>query len=150
MSTVYTIGFTSKSAAEFFGLLKAAGVKTVFDTRLNNTSQLAGFSKREDLRFFLEAICNMGYVESKDLAPDKKLLKSYQQKELTWDSYAAEYTNGLIRRNVERLVDKSVADAGCLLCSEHLPHHCHRRLAAEYLQAQWGSVFEIKHLVGFK
>ncbi|WP_296892299.1 DUF488 domain-containing protein [Thiobacillus sp.] len=147
MSTVYTIGFTRKPAATFFGLLKRAGVRMVIDTRVNNLSQLAGFSKREDLRYFLEAICNIDYVESKDLAPEKNILKRYQQKELTWEAYAAEYTNGLVRKNAERLVDQAIVDQGCLLCSEHLPHHCHRRLAAEYLQAHWGKTFEIRHLI---
>jgi uncharacterized protein (DUF488 family) len=50
---LFTIGFTQKSAREFFTALKDAGVKRVVDVRLNNNSQLAGFSKKDDLPYFL-------------------------------------------------------------------------------------------------
>jgi len=33
-----------------------------------------------------------------------------------------------------------------LLCSEDKPHHCHRRLVAEYLAQHWANV-EIVHLL---
>jgi uncharacterized protein (DUF488 family) len=150
MSTIFTIGFTGKSAPVFFDLLTTAGIKTVLDTRLNNTSQLAGFSKKEDLRFFLSEIGDIKYIESKDLAPEKSLLKRYQRKEVSWEVYEEEYINLLEKRNVERLIDRDVVSGGCLLCSEHLPHNCHRRLAAEYLQSHWGASFDIKHLVNTK
>ena len=150
MNTIFTIGFTGKPASVFFDLLRRAGIKTVLDTRLNNTSQLAGFSKKDDLRFFLNEICDIKYIETKDLAPEKSLLKQYQRKEVTWEAYEAEYINLLEKRNVERLIDRNVVDGGCLLCSEHLPHNCHRRLAAEYLQSHWGSSFDIKHLINTK
>ena len=68
---LYTIGFTKKSAEEFFEKLKGAGVKRIADIRLNNTSQLAGFAKQEDLVYFLKTICGIGYVHLPQLAPDK-------------------------------------------------------------------------------
>jgi len=43
---LYTIGFTKKNARQFFETLKTAGVKRLVDIRLNNQSQLAGFTKR--------------------------------------------------------------------------------------------------------
>ena len=52
--SVFTIGFTKKNAKEFFEKLRQAGVQRVIDVRLNNKSQLAGFSKREDLTYFLD------------------------------------------------------------------------------------------------
>ena len=54
--TIYTIGFTKKSADKFFNLLKTNQVRKVIDVRLNNVSQLAGFAKRDDLIFFLKEI----------------------------------------------------------------------------------------------
>ncbi len=66
---LFTIGFTKKTAEEFFSRLLKAGVKRVIDIRLNNVSQLAGFAKRDDLRYFLRAIGQMDYVHRPDLAP---------------------------------------------------------------------------------
>ena len=46
---IYSIGFTKKSAGEFFGALKTAGIERLLDVRLNNTSQLAGFAIRPQI-----------------------------------------------------------------------------------------------------
>jgi uncharacterized protein (DUF488 family) len=147
MEELFTIGFTEKRAADFFGLLREANIKAVIDVRLNNKSQLSGFAKKDDLRFFLKEIVKIDYVEATDLAPEADMLKRYQRKEIFWEEYADRYLNLISKRNVERLVEKSFLIGSCLLCSEHLPHHCHRRLAAEYLNSQWGSHLKITHLV---
>ncbi|MGF6770085.1 uncharacterized protein (DUF488 family) [Paraburkholderia sp. GAS199] len=144
---VATIGFTGKSAKSFFDLLARAGVKTVLDVRLNNTSQLAGFAKKQDLAFFLKQICSAAYIEVKDLAPEAALLKRYQSKLLAWDDYADAYLELLAKRRVESALDAAMFDSACLLCSEHLPHRCHRRLALEYLNSQWGGRLAVTHLV---
>jgi len=62
---IFTIGFTKKSAEEFFTLLKDAGVRRVIDIRLNNTSQLAGFAKARDLEYFLKAILGIGRLRTR-------------------------------------------------------------------------------------
>ncbi len=142
----FTIGFTEKPASKFFTLLRNAGVKSLLDVRLNNTSQLAGFAKKDDLSFFLKEICNISYREVKDLAPSKSILSSYQKAELDWSKYEELYLNEISRRSVERLVEQSWFDHGCLLCSEHKPHFCHRRLAVEYLNEHWGLSMSVKHL----
>jgi len=145
---ILTIGFTQKSAERFFTLLKNSGAKRVVDVRLNNVSQLAGFAKRDDLRFFLKNLCGMEYVHVSELAPKKEMLKAYQDKKLTWEQYETEYLNLMAQRRIEASVGKSVIDGGCLLCSEDKPHHCHRRLVAEYLKSHWPDEnMEIKHLV---
>jgi uncharacterized protein (DUF488 family) len=147
MDEIFTIGFTEKRASAFFDLLMRSGTKTVIDVRLNNKSQLSGFAKRDDLEYFLREIGNIGYVEARDLAPDAEMLSSYQKKGLSWDAYSDRYLNLIAKRNVERLLDKNQIFGNCLLCSEHLPHHCHRRLAAEYLNNHWGGNLKITHLV---
>ncbi len=144
---IFTIGFTEKRASDFFNLLRKENIKAVIDVRLNNKSQLSGFAKKDDLRFFLQEIGRISYVEATDLAPEADMLKRYQRKEISWEEYADRYLNLISMRNVERLIDKNILIGSCLLCSEHLPHHCHRRLAAEYLNAQWGNHLTITHLV---
>lgn len=143
---VATIGFTNKSAEKFFGLLRRAKVRTLLDVRLNNISQLAGFAKKPDLKYFLSELVGAEFIELRDLAPEKEVLKRYQKKELSWDSYAAEYVELLAKRRVESNLDIALFDKGCLLCSEDKPHYCHRRLAVEYLNSRWDNKLRVAHL----
>lgn len=142
---ISTIGFTKKNASKFFGLLKKAGVKRVVDVRLNNVSQLAGFAKRDDLAFFLKSICDVDYVHLPELAPTKIMLDDYKKKHKDWRRYEREFLDLMERRKIESKIPEDVISEGCLLCSEDQPHHCHRRLVAEYLRDHWGTI-EIKHL----
>jgi uncharacterized protein (DUF488 family) len=142
----YTIGFTKKNAEVFFKFLNENDVERLIDVRLNNVSQLAGFAKRDDLRFFLAEICGAEYLHLPDLAPTKDILDAYKKKGMSWERYEDQFLNLMARRNIERTIDKSILDQGCLLCSEHEPHHCHRRLVVEYLNDSWGSILQVKHL----
>ena len=112
--------------------------------RLNNVSQLAGFAKRDDLSYFVHNICGMEYEHLPALAPSKNMLDDYKKNGGSWDSYAEKFLHLMAQRRIES-IDKSTIDGGCLLCSEDKPHHCHRRLVAEYLRDKWHDV-EIKHL----
>jgi len=142
---LFTIGFTKKSAEQFFTRIKNAGVKRVLDIRLKRDSQLAGFAKERDLRFFLPTICSIDYRIVPELAPTDALLTAYKKEGAKWDFYEREFNRLLEQRRVEEKLDKSFFDFGCLLCSESTAEQCHRRLVAEYLQRRWGDV-EIKHL----
>jgi len=142
----FTIGFTQKSAEQFFSLIRKNEIKRIVDTRLNVTSQLAGFAKKNDLTFFLKELCQADYIHLLDLAPTKPMLDAYKNKAITWESYADKFTNLMAQRNIERIINKSLLDNGCLLCSEHLPHQCHRRLVAEYLSQHWDENIRIVHL----
>lgn len=142
---IFTIGFTKKSAEEFFSLLRRPGLVRVVDVRLNNTSQLAGFTKKGDLRFFLRVINGLDYVHLPELAPTKEILDSYKKRGGDWSIYEREFIALLEARRIRERVPKDLIDGGCLLCSEPTPERCHRRLVAEYLQEAWGNV-SIIHL----
>ena len=144
---VKTIGFTQKSAQRFFTLLKETDVRTVLDVRLNNTSQLAGFSKKPDLEFFLSNLLDINYIDLRELTPERDHLKRYQSGDLSWDDYASAYIEVLAKRRVESNLDVTMFDGACLLCSEHTPDRCHRRLALEYLNSQWSNRLTIQHLL---
>lgn len=146
MIRLYTIGFTEKTAATFFTLLKTAGVKKIIDTRLNNVSQLAGFAKGKDLEYFAKEIGDMGYEHNINLAPTKELLSSYRDKTITWAEYETAYISLLDARNIIQDMDFEKLNDNCLLCSEHKPEICHRRLLAEYLQEE-NKEIEIIHLI---
>lgn len=143
---IYTIGFTKKTAAEFFGTLQQAGIKRLIDVRLNNTSQLAAFAKRDDLEFFLNEICGAEYHHRPDLSPTQDFLDAFKKKAIGWEEYQSRFTALLKQREVEKTLDKRLFELPTvLLCSEPTPEQCHRRVVAEYLAANWGDV-RIVHL----
>lgn len=143
---IHTVGFTKKSAKEFFALLKASGAKHLLDIRLNNTSQLAGFTKRDDLKYFLQQLLNMEYREIPELAPDEVILKEYR-KTKDWRKYEDSYKQLLISRHPEKQISSKMLEEGIvLLCSEAKADRCHRRLAAEYLTKSISLSIKIVHL----
>lgn len=143
---IHTIGFTKKSAEKFFGLLRASGATTLVDVRLNNISQLAGFAKRDDLSYFLDELCGMAYAHRPDLAPTQPMLDEYKKHGAGWATYEDRFLELMGRRGIEEAVPRELLDNAVLLCSEDKPHHCHRRLVAEYFAQHWDSV-TIEHLI---
>lgn len=145
MPKLYTIGFTQKNAERFFGLLSDAGVRTLIDTRLNNKSQLAGFSKSSDLPYFLATISRIGYRHAPEMAPTQDILDEFKKRKGSWPEYEKRFLALLEDRQLAQRVTWSELDSACLLCSEHSPVHCHRRLVAEYFKKHKPSI-EIVHL----
>lgn len=138
---IYTIGFGRKSAREFFGALRTAGIKQLLDIRLHNTSQLAGFAKRDDLAFFLAELCGASYRHEPLLAPTEELLKTYGKRKRDWPEYESRFRALLVERRIEEKLDRALFDKPTVvLCSEPTAERCHRRLVAEYLERQWGNL----------
>ena len=143
---IYTIGFTKKTAAQFFGLIRTAGITRLLDVRLNNVSQLAGFTKRDDLAFFAREICGVDYLHMPLLAPTQAMLDSLKKHKGAWADYESAFLELMVQREIERKLDNRLFSARTvMLCSEPTADHCHRRLVAEYLEEKWGG-FEIHHL----
>lgn len=143
---VYTIGFTKKTAAQFFESIKHAGIRRVVDVRLNNSSQLAAFTKKDDLAYFLRGLCGMEYIHIPALAPTKELLDAYKKQKGSWQLYESNFVELLKNRKIQETLDRNLFDVPCvLLCSEATADCCHRRLVAEYLRDYWGNI-SITHL----
>ena len=141
---IYTIGFTRKSAREFFDTLRDHGIKRLIDVRLNNVSQLAGFSKKDDLEFFLREILDAEYHHMPLLAPTQDLLAAYRGKQIGWEGYADGFRRLVEERRIETMLDrKSFETPTVLLCTEPTQDTCHRRLVVEYLDAVWGDVYGV-------
>lgn len=136
---VFTIGFTKTPAADFFDKLKQAGVKRLLDVRLNNTSQLAAYAKRDDLKYFLKTICKASYEHEPLLAPTKKMLDDYKKYKGTWEQYEEEFLALMSDRKIESQVERATfeSEPTVLLCSELTAEHCHRRLVLDYLEPVW-------------
>jgi uncharacterized protein (DUF488 family) len=143
---VYSIGFTKKTAAEFFTALRQAEIRRLLDVRLHNASQLAGFTKRENLPFFLKELCGADYLHESLLTPAPDLLEGYRKKRISWQEYEPRFRSTLADRAVEKKIDKTLFHIPTvLLCSEVTATRCHRRLILEYLQEKWGGI-DIVHL----
>lgn len=143
---IYTIGFTKKTAAQFFSALKTASIEQLVDVRLNNVSQLAGFAKKEDLAYFLSEICGAEYKHEPLLAPTQDLLDEYKKQKGSWDVYERQFLSLMEERQIENQIPKELfSKRTVLLCSENTADQCHRRLVIEYLQEKWGNI-SVKHL----
>jgi uncharacterized protein (DUF488 family) len=143
---VATIGFTKSNAEHFFERLRKAGVKKLIDVRLHNTSQLAGFAKSDDLAYFLKKIGGIEYVHQPILAPTDSILKAFKKEKGDWDVYQGRFLQLMEERKIEQRLKPEMLESACLLCSEATPHHCHRRLVCEYLNAKWSGLLNVKHL----
>jgi uncharacterized protein (DUF488 family) len=145
-----TIGFSGKTAREFFALLRQSGVETVIDVRQNRSGQLSAFAKYPDLEYFLKTIVNAGYQHQPLLAPTPELRKNYQANK-NWPKYEAVFLRLLKQRNVPKALDASAWPANvALLCTELGPEKCHRRLVADLLAEYWraaGDRVEVRHLI---
>ena len=147
MIKVCTIGFTKKTAKQFFSILTKNNIDTVVDIRLNNSSQLAGFSKYPDIEFFLEKICNIGYKHDLHFAPKDSTLTKYKKKQISWDEYEIEFAQTMLERKITEYIKANYSSEGtiCLLCSEPTPENCHRSLVANYFKEIFHEV-QILHL----
>ena len=143
---LYTIGFAQKDARSFFELLRSSSVRKIIDVRLNNVSQLAGFTKKNDLAYFLEMILGCAYQHRPDWAPTDSILDPYKKKKTTWDDYVRDFSTLMENRHLGADVSIESLDHVCLLCSEPTPEKCHRRLVAERLKSLYPTL-RIIHLV---
>jgi len=142
---IFTIGYAGKNAREFFTVLKQASIRKVIDVRLYNTSQLAGFTKRQDIKYFLQDIVGVEYIHLPIMAPTKQLLNGYKKGLVSWQQYETQFKQIITHRQIEKCIMPKNADMVCFLCSEAKADNCHRRLVAEYLAKVWQNV-SIRHL----
>lgn len=149
---VFTVGFTRKTAAEFFPLVRDSGARRIVDVRLNNTSQLSRFAVGDDLEYFLRSLRGLGrigYVHLPELAPSPEILREWRasrRRDGDWARYEGGFLDLMRRRRVEETVPREAIADGCLLCSEHEPDRCHRRLVVEYLKGRGWPVERVVHL----
>ncbi|WP_255812082.1 DUF488 domain-containing protein [Treponema denticola] len=142
---IYTIGFTKKDAKTFFSLLSKNKIVRLIDIRLNNFSQLAGFTKKSDLQYFLKKICNIEYLHLSELAPTEDILRRYKRGAIGWVEYEQQFNALLQKRKPENSMGLDILMDSCLLCSEPTADKCHRRLVAEYFKKLYPNI-EIIHI----
>jgi len=146
---LYTIGFSKKTAEYFFTLLRKHEIKTLIDIRKNPNSQLGGFARAKDLKFFIKELINGTYIYLEIFAPPEELLINYKKKKITWKDYERIFNQELQKKKkeIKKTIENINFDKACLLCSENKPDKCHRRLVAEFLKKEFFPDLEIKHLI---
>lgn len=140
MIKLFNIGFTQKTAKEFFGIIKAHKIDCLVDVRLNPNGQLSRFAFEKDLPFFLSELANgCQYRHRVDLAPTKELLKEVRDKScpMSKDYKLFEIA---YRKQIETQshISNFVKEFGkyenvVLLCSEPTNEKCHRRVLSNLL-----------------
>jgi uncharacterized protein (DUF488 family) len=142
---IFTIGYAGRNAGDFFTTLKQAGIRKVMDVRLYNTSQLAAFTKKQDIEYFLQNVVGAEYVHLPIMAPTPQLLSDYKKGLIGWQQYEAQFKAIIAQRQIQGHITPQDADMSCFLCSEAKADKCHRRIVAEYLAGHWRNV-SIHHL----
>jgi uncharacterized protein (DUF488 family) len=143
---IYTIGFTQTTAEHFFARLADGHIERLLDVRLNNTSQLAGFAKAQDLPYFASQLVGATYEHEPLLAPTQDILDAYKKRKGDWAEYEREFRALMESRRIDEALSPVLFQRRtALLCSEAEPEHCHRRLVVEFLAERWADV-EITHL----
>ncbi len=138
-SAIYTIGFTRKTAEEFFRLLEDARVRKLVDVRENRGGQLAGFAKYPDIAYFLERLLGIEYAYEPRLAPSPEIRDAYR-KTRDWEAYEKSFKELLKERGLPEAIEPGGYEGNvALLCSEAGPEKCHRRLVAEMLAENWNA-----------
>jgi len=142
---IYTIGFTQKSAEDFFCRIRTNHIKYLIDIRIHPDGQLSGFAKQDDLPFFLNELADgCKYLYLPELAPTKEILKAYRESN-DWDTYVEQFESLMEERDIPAMLQPDDFNEACLLCSENKPDQCHRRLVAERFAKSWANV-EIIHI----
>ena len=140
MINLFNIGFTQKTAKEFFGILKDKKIDCLVDIRLNPNGQLSRFAFEKDLPYFLDKLVDgCKYVHRVDLAPQNELLKEVRTKgsamSKDYKLFEKEFNQYLEKKSkIGNFVEQfNKYQNVVLLCSEHTTEKCHRRLVSNML-----------------
>jgi uncharacterized protein (DUF488 family) len=145
MKKLYTMGYTQKPAKKFFNLIDKYEIKRIIDIRLHNNTQLAGFTKQNNLKYFLKRLSDCDYCHIPLMAPSKDIFDDSKKNGLEWKEYASRFNKLINQRKIEQLINEDDIDGACLLCCEPEATNCHRSLVAEYLQKYFGDI-QIIHI----
>lgn len=149
MIKLYNIGFTQKTAEEFFEKLKKNKIECLVDIRLNPNGQLSRFAFEKDLPYFLDKLVDgCQYAHRIDLAPKKELLKEVRDKccamSKDYKLFEVAFNQQLLSEsNIENFVSQfGKYKRVVLLCSEPTIDKCHRRLVSDMLLRKFENEIE--------
>jgi uncharacterized protein (DUF488 family) len=144
MHELTTIGYEGTTLDKVLGTLSKARVSLLIDVRAVAASRKPGFSKRQLAAGLDEH--GIAYVHLQPLGTPKpgrdavraghpERMEVIYQAHIAGDQPQATLAEAILLARTHR---------ACLLCFEHDPARCHRRLLAEMITAETGQ--EIRHL----
>ena len=143
---LYTIGYSEKTAQEFFELLKLNHIDCLVDIRIYPDHEGAMYASKRDLPYLLKELAGCDYTYMGSLAPTPKLLEDVH-KDNDHDKYARGFAKIMAEGKIPHSLDREFFEKQtcCLLCFEATAEFCHRRLVAEQMQ-KYLEGMEIIHL----
>lgn len=153
-TTVYTIGHSNQSEAQFLAVLGQHGIEGLVDVRSAPYSRFTPQFNRENLRLMLsEAGIQYAYAGQKlGGRPDdpgcyrRGVLPEPGADYLQEVDYVAVEQRDWYQEGVRRLLELAARQRAVIMCSEENPHVCHRHhLVARTLLNQGIEVLHIRH-----
>jgi len=141
---IFTSGYEGLVQEQLLDRLAAAGVATLLDVRAVAQSRKAGFSKT--LLGTSAATRGIAYVHLRSLGTPKagRIAARAGRAEEMAAIFSAHMTTEAAQAGLDEAVAVASAGPTCLLCFEHDPHLCHRRIVAEAVAARTGQ--NVRHL----
>ena len=125
-NTIFTIGHSNHTWAEFSALVKLHGIEVLVDARSNPVSKYADFANTRALPRLLGQE-GIGYAFMGDSLGGKPRDRAFYNENGKPD-YRKMRSGELFREGIDKLLELAGKSSVVLMCSEEDPTRCHRRL----------------------
>jgi uncharacterized protein (DUF488 family) len=146
LSTIYTIGHSTRQLDELLSALQIHGIKTLADIRAFPMSRRLPHFNRENLEHELSK-AGLEYIWLRQLGGRRKRqTKESLNVGLRNDSfrnYADYMLTDEFRIGIEQLLQISERGPAAIMCAERVYFRCHRMLVSDYLTAHGHEVLHI-------
>lgn len=146
MSTLYTVGHSTRTLDELIEALRAHSIATLVDIRSFPVSRRLPHFNREALEKSLPA-AGIQYVWMKDLGGRRKTIRDDSPhialRNSSFRNYADYMLTGQFRQAAESLVKMADQSRTAYMCAERVYFHCHRMLVSDWLTAHGHEVLHI-------
>jgi uncharacterized protein (DUF488 family) len=146
MRRFYTIGHSTRSAAEFLDLLLGAAVQLLVDVRRYPGSRRHPHFNREPLRELLRP-AGISYLHLPELGGRRTAVPASLNgfwRNASFRAYADYMSTPEFAAALRRLESLPAQQSPVLLCAEAVPWRCHRQLIADALVARG---HEVQHIL---
>jgi uncharacterized protein (DUF488 family) len=149
MTTIYTVGHSTRDLAEFSRVLQAHDIRLLEDIRAFPMSRRYPHFNRHNLELWLPEI-GSEYVWEKDLGGRRKKQMPREQspnlalRNESFRNYADYMLTAQFQAAAERLVERAEKQNTAIMCAELLYFRCHRMLVSDYLVSRGHKVLHIQ------
>ncbi len=146
MATLFTIGHSTRTIAEFLEALRAHGIQILVDIRSLPMSRRMPHFNREAMEQSLAA-ASIRYVWIKELGGRRKKIHNDSPHIAIRNDSFRNYADHMLTEEFQRGIDQLLELAGqsrtAYMCAERVYFHCHRMLVSDWLVAHGHEVVHI-------